>query len=200
VIAAVIVAAGRGRRLGGLAKALLRAPCGESYLGMIAGLARGAGVGELLVVTGGVHRAVTEAEAARLGLAIAANPYPARGMASSVALGFSFAAAAFGARSALLWPVDHPRVSRATLAALVREAHEDRAVIPVFRGRGGHPAAMGRGLWGPLSRCGDAPEGARTVLRARPRHVVRLDVDDPGVIADVDTPADLGARARRARG
>jgi molybdenum cofactor cytidylyltransferase len=199
VIAAVIVAAGRGRRLGEVPKALLRTSGGESFLGAIAEAARQVGARELVVVTGGPHRAVTEAEAARLELAVAVNPAPERGMASSVALGFSFAAAAFAARAALLWPVDHPRVSLATLKALAREATEERAVIPAYRGRGGHPAALGRSLWLPLARCGDAPEGARSVLRARPEHVVRLPVDDPFVIRDVDRPADLEASARSAR-
>jgi CTP:molybdopterin cytidylyltransferase MocA len=193
--AAVIVAAGRGSRLGGRAKALLPAPGGMTFLAAIAELARGAGIAEIVVVVGGPHRAAKEVEAARLDLAVAINPRAERGMATSVAQGFAFAAGAFAASSALLWPVDHARVAPETLAALVVAARRDGAVIPAYRGLGGHPVAVGRALWPELARCGAAPEGARSVLRSRPWRVQRIDVDDAGVVGDVDTPADLEAIA-----
>ncbi len=193
--AAIVVAAGRGSRLGGRPKALLTLSPGQSFLAAIAESARAAGVCEIVVVAGGPHRAVTEAEAARLELAVAVNAAPDRGMASSVALGFSFAASAFAAEIAYLWPVDHPRIEVGTLGALSAAASPSLAVMPAYRGRGGHPVAVGRALWDALSRCADAPEGARSVFRARRERVVRIDVDDAGVVGDVDTPADLAGIA-----
>jgi CTP:molybdopterin cytidylyltransferase MocA len=189
-LGAVILAAGAGRRLGGAAKALLRRSDGRSYLATIAGLARGAGAAELVVVVGEPHRADTEAEAARLGLPVTVNPDPARGMASSVAVGFTHAAERFAADAALLWPVDHPAVTAATLQALVGIIGAPIRV-PVHAGRGGHPTLFSREVWPELAACAGLADGARQVVRANPGRVARVEVMDPGVLADVDVPEDL---------
>jgi molybdenum cofactor cytidylyltransferase len=149
-----------------------------------------------VVVVGPPHGAATEAEAWRLGLAAVVNPSPERGMSSSVAVGFGYAQTFFpGAIAALLWPVDHPSVAVATVAAIASRAAPGRVVVPRFggaeRARGGHPTAFGRDLWPALARCHELADGARDVVRADPNRVVRVDVDDRGVIADIDTPADL---------
>jgi molybdenum cofactor cytidylyltransferase len=188
----VVLAAGAGRRLGGVAKALLD-DGGRSFLERVAAGAAAAGVTEIVVVVGEPHREVTTAAAARLGLSVVVNPRPERGMGSSVACGFSHAQAQWRGDAALLWPVDHARVRAETVRAILAAAAGDRVVVPVWRGRGGHPVAFGRGLWPELCACATAAEGARSVVRADPARVVRVDLDDPGVIADVDTPADLDA-------
>jgi molybdenum cofactor cytidylyltransferase len=191
VIASVILAAGSGERLGGVAKAVLEAPGGSSFLAQILAAATAGGARRHVVVVGEPHRAAVEAEAERLGVEVAVNPDPARGMGSSVAVGFEHAASRFsGAAAALLWPVDHPRVAPATVRLLVARAHPDAVVVPTFAGRGGHPTLVGRSLWQALAGCGDLPEGARSVLRGR-EGVVRVPVADEGVVADVDTRADI---------
>ncbi len=187
---AVVLAAGRGARLGGVAKALLRRD-GESFLARVAATVAAAGGGELLVVVGPPHGDRVRAEAERLGLAVVENPAPERGMASSVATGFAALSRQSGEPAALLWPVDCARVAATTVAAVVAAAAPDRIVVPTWRGRGGHPAAFGRALWDELAGCAALPEGARTILHRDPARVTRLPVDDPGVLADVDLPADL---------
>lgn len=192
---AVILAAGAGRRLGGAAKALLPLPDGTSFLAAIAVCARAAGVQPCVVVIGPPHDRATAAEARRLGLAVVHNPAPRRGMASSVALGFAYLAEHLATATAgLLWPVDHPRVQAGTVGAVIRACAPDSAVVPAYQGRGGHPAAFGRSLWPALRGCAAEPEGARSVLRrlaaTAPERVVRLEVDDIGVVADVDTHQD----------
>jgi len=194
----VVVAAGAGRRLGGAAKALLPAPGGESFLAAIAAAARGGGAGAGLVVVGPPHGEAVAAEARRLGLEVVENPDPARGMASSVALGFSAAAARWPrARAALLWPVDHPGVAAATVARVVAEARPDGIAVPTWGGRGGHPTAIGRVVWDELAGCERLADGARGVIRRDPARVSRLPVDDPAVTADVDLPGDLGRAPAR---
>jgi CTP:molybdopterin cytidylyltransferase MocA len=188
-VIAVVLAAGRGSRLGGVAKALLPFE-GESFLARVAGTVAAAGGGEILVVVGPPHGGAVRAEAARLGLAVVENPAPERGMGSSVAAGFT-ALAGRDAPAALLWPVDVARVAAPTVAAVVAVATPGRIVVPTFRGRGGHPAAFGRDLWEELAGCDLLPEGARTILHRDPARVTRLPVDDPFVLADVDVPADL---------
>jgi CTP:molybdopterin cytidylyltransferase MocA len=188
-VIAVVLAAGRGDRLGGVAKALLSID-GESFLARVAGTLAAAGGGELLVVVGPPHGDRVRAEAARLGLAVVENPAPERGMGSSVATGFAALAGRAGT-AALLWPVDVARVAAASVAAVVTAAAADRIVVPTWQGRGGHPAAFGRALWSELAACDALPQGARSILHRDPARVTRLPVDDPGVLADVDLPADL---------
>lgn len=190
-VAVVIVAAGAGRRLGGVAKALL--PAGQSsFLAAIAATAAGAGAGRVVVVVGPPHGEPVASEARRLGLEVADNPDPDRGMSSSVAIGFGHALERFGdAAAALLWPVDHARVVQITVARLLAEVDPGRAVIPTWRGRGGHPTAFGRALWPELAGCAALPRGARSVLERDAGRVLRIEVGDPGVTADVDRAEDL---------
>lgn len=193
---AVILAAGAGRRLGGVAKALLPGADQATFLAEVVARAGAAGVDRALVVVGPPHGDAVAAEARRLGIGAVWNHAPERGMGSSVAAGF--AAAAEDARLAdldvaLLWPVDHARVSATTVAALLARAARDRVIVPVWQGRGGHPAAIGRDLWPAMAACAELPEGARSVLRGSSA-VERIEVDDPGVVADVDLPHEVGAR------
>jgi len=194
-IAAVIVAAGAGRRLGGVAKALLPYR-GASYLAAIAGAARAAGsLVDAVVVVGAPFAAEVAAHARQLDLRVRVNPAPERGMASSVALGFA-AIAGGPAAAAWLWPVDHPAVEAATLRRLVDafDAAGDAEVVrPIHRGRGGHPPLVARALWPALAACADHPDGARGVLRAA--RAIAIEVDDPGVVHDVDTADDREAIA-----
>jgi CTP:molybdopterin cytidylyltransferase MocA len=191
MIAAVILAAGAGRRLGTVAKAMLPID-GETFLGRVARLAWQAGAVSQLVVVAEPHRAETEREAMRLGLAVAINPTPERGMGSSVGVGFAAAIERFAsAPAALLWPVDHIRVLPSTVRELCARVSVNGVVIPTARGHGGHPVLVGRKLWPDLACAGDLPHGARSVFRANVECVRRLEVDDPGIHADVDEPADL---------
>lgn len=195
-IAAVILAAGEGRRLGGVAKALLPHPAG-SYLAAIAATARSVGLVDAVVVVGAPFGDEVAAHARQLGLRVRVNPAPARGMASSVALGFA-AIAGGPAAAAWLWPVDHPAVTAGTLrrliAALDGTAGAGAEVArPCHRGCGGHPPLIARAVWPALAACAGRVDGARGVLRAA--RAVAVEVDDPGVIHDVDTPADREAIA-----
>jgi CTP:molybdopterin cytidylyltransferase MocA len=197
---AIILAAGAGRRLGGVAKALLPAAGGASFLEAIVRTAAAAGAARAIAVVGAPHGDEVARAAAALGVEVAWNPDPSRGMASSVAVGFAAALERAGdAEVALLWPVDHAAVAATTVTAVLA-ARAPAAVVPTFGGRGGHPVAIRRALWSQLAACGALPEGARSVLRAAAAQgggaVLRLAVDDPGVVADVDLPGDL-ARASR---
>src|SRR5436190_2071505 len=64
-------------------------------------------------------------------------------------------------------------------------------VMPICDGRGGHPIYVPRARFAELLAL--APElGLRALVTARPDQVVRLPVDDPGVLRDFDTPEQLG--------
>ncbi len=178
--AAIVLAAGAGTRLGGVAKAALLLPDGRSFLAAVLAAARAAGAQPIVVVAPPHGAAV----AALAGTARVVWSAPERGMIGSLVAGLG---AAGDADVALAWPVDHARVEAATVAAVLAAAGPDRIVVPCHGGRGGHPTAFGAALFAELG----AAASARAVVHADPRRVVRLDVADAGVVRDVDEPGDL---------
>lgn len=186
-LGAVILAAGAGSRLGGVAKALLNHG-EETYLARIARLAKQAGASNLVVVIGPPHGPAVGAAARELGLVTIVNPLPERGMASSVALGFG-TISEYDLDAAWLWPVDHPGVELATLQTLIAAIRGHEVAQPRFGGRGGHPPLIAKAIWPRLAGCGNLEGGARTVIAAS--DVIKVEVQDTGVVRDVDTPSDL---------
>src|SRR5262249_59917778 len=91
----------------------------------------------------------------------------------------------------LAWPVDHPLVRPATVRRILEAAaqHPGCVIIPRWEGRGGHPTFFPRALYAALEDLPD-DEGARALFARCPEAVVRIEVDDPGVGRDVDTPED----------
>ena len=180
---AVIVAAGAGTRLGGVAKALL--PAGDrTFLARIVATAGDVGVAarDVVVVVAAPFRDAVAAAARALGTIVVDNPAPERGMGSSVACGF--AALPPGLDAAFLWPVDHPWVAASTLAALVAAGGGS----PAHVGRRGHPPLIAHAQFAALAAAADHPDGARGVLRGS---LAAIPVDDPGVLRDVDLPGEL---------
>ncbi len=190
----VILAAGAGTRLGGVAKALLTLPDGRTFLEAIVQTAREVGLCDAVIVVGKPFGDAVAAAGRALGCIPAENAAPERGMASSVAVGFETLASLAGpaCNAAWLWPVDHPAVWPATLRTLIASLGRHAGARPTFGGRGGHPPLIARSLWPSLASCADLEGGARVVLAAA--DVVDVAVDDRGVVRDVDMPADLEAR------
>jgi molybdenum cofactor cytidylyltransferase len=61
---------------------------------------------------------------------------------------------------------------------------------PAYRGERGHPVGFARRFFEELSALrGDA--GAREILRKHPDSIALYDVDDRGVLRDIDEPSDL---------
>ena len=89
----------------------------------------------------------------------------------------------------MMAPVDAPLVTPATIAALVAAFDATAAAIvrPRHQGRHGHPVIFSSAVFDELRRANPA-EGAKTVLRAHAVEIVDVDVEDPGVLADLDTP------------
>jgi CTP:molybdopterin cytidylyltransferase MocA len=187
---AVILAAGAGTRLGGVAKALLKTKRDRTFLAQVIATAREVGVEQPIVVVGPPFAAEVGSAAEALGATVIVNPEPARGMASSVALGFA-AVDEVAHEAAWLWPVDHPEIQADTLRQLLAALMNHDAARPVYAGRGGHPPLIARSLFAPLSQCAGAAGGARSVLGAA--DTIDVAVDDPGCVRDVDTAADLEA-------
>ncbi len=98
----------------------------------------------------------------------------------------------------LVWPVDMPQVTIATVETLLEQFRgSDRPiVVPEFRGTRGHPIIFGRAVFDELLAAPDA-EGARAVVRADAGRVLRVPVDDPAVVKVLNTPEEYQELMKR---
>ena len=190
----IVLAAGWSRRMG-RPKALL--PClpgGETFVARTVRILGGGGVDGVIVV-GRSDDEGLQAELGRLSPepAFVVNPDPDRGQLSSVLAGVD-AAATRGAEAVMVLPVDLPQVRPETVAAILGAFAERHPSIvrATHRGRHGHPVLFARAVFGEL-RAADPRVGARSVLHAHPARVLDVEVPDPGVLRDVDRPADYAA-------
>jgi molybdenum cofactor cytidylyltransferase len=96
------------------------------------------------------------------------------------------------AAAAAVLPVDVPFVRPATVARLVAAFRSGAALVvrPTYRGEPGHPTLFARALFAALAAPG-LPHGARSVIAAHAADTLDIEVDDPGVTQDIDTPEDL---------
>jgi molybdenum cofactor cytidylyltransferase len=117
----------------------------------------------------------------------------AEGMGASLACAARAAGPADGYLVAL---ADMPFVRPSSIAA-VREAIAGGAPLaaPFWRMRRGHPVGIAGQFFTELSNL-NGDEGAKALLAANPRRLVKIPVGDPGVIRDIDTPADLAPPLR----
>ncbi len=189
-IEGILLAAGESRRMG-YPKPLLRID-GETFVAHVA-RAMLTVVARLIVVVGAHADRVRAEVPPDSRITIADNPQWARGQLSSLKVGIR--ALGPDCRAALVHLADHPTVRADTFQAVVDAYLKSTPPIVVarHRGRRGHPVVFARGVFPELAAAPDS-EGARKVVNADPRRVVYVDVDDPGVVLDLDTPEDL-ARA-----
>jgi len=112
------------------------------------------------------------------------------GMGASLAAGV---AASEAARGWLVALADMPAIQVCTLQRVIHALEAGtRLVAPVHTGRRGHPVGFHSSFRNELlALSGDA--GAREILTRHAASLTSLDVDDAGVLLDVDTPADLDA-------
>lgn len=107
------------------------------------------------------------------------------GMGYSIATGVSASPDAAGW---LVLPGDMPMVRSETLAEVARELADHAVVFAQHKGVRGHPVGFSAELYSELIGLrGD--EGARRLVARYP--AIGVEVDDPGVLIDVDTEADL---------
>lgn len=112
----------------------------------------------------------------------------AAGMGHSLATGVRATPRAAGWLIALAdLPAIRPDSYRAVLAALQAGAPIAR---PAYRGRPGHPVGFSA-EWGDALAALTGDAGARAVVAAAGARCATIAVDDPGVVADIDTPDEI---------
>jgi molybdenum cofactor cytidylyltransferase len=185
-VVGVLLAAGRSERFGS-AKLHALLPETRETVGVASCRALTAALRHVVAVVRPGDVALAET-LAREGARVVVSQHADEGLGASLAAGIAAAAGQYGYLVAL---ADMPWIAPSTIRR-VAQAIVDGAGIaaPVHRGRRGHPVAFSlRHRDALLALRGD--EGARSVVDAHRDELVAIDVDDPGVLADIDTPADL---------
>lgn len=182
----IVLAGGRGRRIGG-PKALLSLD-GRTFLARAMDALRGAGLEAVVVMNPGVSEAVSDGgfQGRRV-----VNPDPdgENGMFGSVRLGVS-EALRLGASGAILLPVDLPLVTSEDVGAvLARLGAGAEVAVATHGGRRGHPLGIGRAV---MDEIVAAPSTAtlRDIVRRDPARVVEVPVSR-GAVMGVNTKEDL---------
>lgn len=181
-VAGIVLAAGRSRRMGA-PKPLLTVE-GRTFVRAAVETLRGGGCGSVVVVVAGPEAG---AEASDAG-AVMVEGRPDAEQVDSLRTALEHVAAEIAA--VLVLPVDHPLVRTTTVRELITASgmDPDAVIRPVYRGRPGHPTLFPRAFWTAL-RDPALLRGARSVVESPGTRTVDVDVDDPGVVADIDTPA-----------
>jgi molybdenum cofactor cytidylyltransferase len=107
-------------------------------------------------------------------------------------MGDSIAAAVRATSTAPGWlilPGDLPLISPESLRAVASALQTHTVVLPIYHGQRGHPVGFSSSCREALLQLHGA-EGAAAVVKANPG-AMRLELDDPGIVVDVDTPDDL---------
>ncbi len=186
-VSAIVLAAGMSRRMGA-PKQLLRAG-GISLLEHTLTHVRKSTVGDIILVLGFAAEQIRE-QISTEGLKVVINEAYQEGMASSLRAGI--AALAPQTQAALIVLADLPLVRPRTLDRLIehhRKFHP-QIVIPTYKGFRGNPVLLDRSVFTEVTDLrGDI--GCRAIFGKHTENIARLEVDDPGIILDVDTRQDF---------
>jgi CTP:molybdopterin cytidylyltransferase MocA len=185
---AIVTAAGSAERFGG--KKLLAQVDGEPLLDRTIGSLLEGGVSEVIVVAGADARAELERDVNALNdprVRAVENPDPSRGMFSSIQEGVRTAQGDV----LLVLPGDMPFVQPATVRQVLDVWTLKRGIVsPRYNGKRGHPVAMPLALRDEIAAT-DPTSNLHEVIKKHQGERTDVDIDDAGIVRDVDRPEDL---------
>ncbi|MCX5823442.1 MAG: molybdenum cofactor cytidylyltransferase [Deltaproteobacteria bacterium] len=186
MISAIVLAAGESRRMG-RPKQLLEWQ-GKTLLQHVLESLINSNADEIILVLGHETDRIRKSLPA-LQIKIVINPDYKQGMASSLRQGLL----AMDPRSEafLVLLADQPGIGPEIMNRMIREfqrADPRRGIVrPVYRGLRGHPVLIGvRYLQEALQLQGDV--GARQILVNHPTDILEIEVNQDGILNDIDTP------------
>lgn len=184
----IVLAAGGGLRFRGSGHKLAQELAGSTVLGTTLRQAIASGLPLVVVTTERFAELAVRHVAAQDVVVLPQVGSEAGGL---LGMGYSIAAGVAARAHAPGWlilPADMPLVRPDTLAAVAAQLAEHPIAFAQHRGRRGHPVGFSAELYSELVvLSGDA--GASRLLARYPAAAV--EVDDPGVLVDVDTEDDL---------
>ncbi|MEO8483730.1 MAG: nucleotidyltransferase family protein [Acidobacteriota bacterium] len=182
---AIVPAAGQSARFGSMK--LFADIDGVVLVDRTIGSLLDAGAARVLVVCTGVEALSRASLAGDPRVRIVVNPHPERGMFSSIQTGLAEA----GDGDLLVLPADMPFVRSDTIRLVAERLRQtDAVVVPGIGLRRGHPVGIPSRLRLPLVAL--RPDSSlKDALRQLDDAFEILEVDDSGILRDVDVPADL---------
>lgn len=182
-VAAVVLAAGGSTRMG-QSKQLLQVG-GQPMVRRVTEVVCAANLEQVVVVAGAEAGAVGRALAG-LPAEIVVNEAWAEGMSTSMQAGLR--ALRQEMQAVLIVLGDQPSLTTALLDRLVcrYEATGAALVVPYYRGQRGNPVLFDRSLFSELLTV-EGDRGGREVLDRHLEDAEQVDVDNPAVVADIDT-------------
>ncbi len=189
--AAIILAAGRGTRMGGPNK-LLEPLHGKAVLRHAVDAVLGSSARPVVVVTGHERERI-EVVLEGLDVKLVHNPDYAEGLAGSLKAGISALPAETDAAAILLG--DMPEVSSGLIDKLAGALDPSRGAliaVPVLGDKRGNPVVWSRRFFDELSKL-EGDTGARHLIGQHTEAVVEVPVSDDAAFLDVDTPEALAA-------
>ncbi|HEX7360228.1 MAG TPA: nucleotidyltransferase family protein [Bryobacteraceae bacterium] len=182
-VSAVVLAAGMGTRMGAV-KQLLPFR-GKTLVEHVLDTLRASEVREIVLVLGFAAEDIRQRVPLDKVKVIVNGAYR-EGMASSLRAGISAVDPA--SEAALIVLADQPFVRPDTMNRLIAE--HPAIAIPTYEGKRGNPVRIGRSLFPEALRLsGDI--GCRALFSAHPDEIAYVPVDDPGILIDFDTQADV---------
>jgi molybdenum cofactor cytidylyltransferase len=184
-ISGVVPAAGRSSRFGGMK--LLADVGGEPLVNRTLGSLIDVGIDPVVVVLSSAASLETVPLIGHANVRTVVNHDPSRGMFSSIQCGLSVAIA----DAIVVLPADMPFVKPETVASIARTCLDSRSVVvPVYKGRRGHPIGVPGSLRSGLLMM-PPDRSLRDAIAALGEEPLLIEVDDPGVVRDVDVRSDL---------
>jgi molybdenum cofactor cytidylyltransferase len=187
LVSAVILAAGTSSRMG-KAKQLL--PLGDStVLAQTLARVHSAALHEIVLVLGASAEAIQPRLPSLPTLRIVLNPQYGQGIAGSLRTGLS--ALDPESAAALIILGDQPFIRPETLLRIVQEYHRSHPpiVIPTCQGKRGNPVLLDRSVF-PEAHQLEGDVGFRALFARHLEEIVKVEVEDKGILLDLDDPAD----------
>jgi molybdenum cofactor cytidylyltransferase len=186
-VSAVILAAGTSSRMG-QAKQLL--PLGQNtVLAQTLANVQSAALHEIILVLGASAETIRGQLPSPQGLKIVVNPAYQQGIASSLQAGLS--AVDPNSDAALIILGDQPFIRPQTLDLIVEEYRRSQAqiVIPMYQGQRGNPVLLDRSVFAEVMAL-EGDVGSRAIFARHLDGIVNVEVEDKGILLDLDDPAD----------
>ena len=194
-IGAVLLAAGEGRRMGGVAKPLIRLQGVPLISRQLVALS-GAGIDEVVVVTGHARLAVEDAVRGFV-VTLAHNDAHATGQQASVRVGLGALAGAFDA--VIVMPADQALIGAGDLTELIgafKKRPTGHVVVPVVNGERGNPIVLDAEALATVL-ASDTNLGCRHLIERRPDIVHAHETSNTRFVTDLDTLEDVEQLAQR---
>ena len=187
MITAILLAAGQSKRMNGenkLTKKIKNIPLIKCALNNILK----SSINEIVVVLGYQSEIIEKLIDKNDKIKFVFNPNFKNGIASSIKKGIENLSKKTDAFFISLG--DMPSINYDTYNKLIEYKKNQKIIVPMFKGQKGNPVLFPKSFTKKISSIrGDY--GAKKILEMNSKEVFNLEIDDPGIIKDVDIPNDF---------